>query len=84
MLVVAQPARGLDVAAARAVHDKLLDLREFGAGVVLISEDLDEILALSDRIAVLYGGAIKGVWSRSQAERSEIGAAMGGHFLDAA
>jgi ABC-type uncharacterized transport system ATPase subunit len=84
VLVVAQPARGLDVAAARAVHDKLLDLRESGAGVVLISEDLDEILALSDRIAVLYGGAIKGVWSRSQAERSEIGAAMGGHFLDAA
>src|SRR4029078_8404013 len=74
VLVVAHPTRGLDIAATRAVHDRLLDLRESGAGIILISEDLDEILALSDRIAVIYGGSIKGVWSRSQAERGDIGA----------
>jgi simple sugar transport system ATP-binding protein len=84
VFVVAQPTRGLDIAAARAVHDRLLDLRESGAGIILISEDLDEVLQLSDRVMVLYDGAIRGVWSRQDAARSDIGAAMGGHLLDAA
>ena len=75
---------GLDVAAARAVHDRLLDLRADGAGIILISEDLDEILQLSDRITVLFEGTVRGVWSRDQADRSSIGAAMGGHLLDVA
>jgi general nucleoside transport system ATP-binding protein len=82
--IVAQPTRGLDVAAARAVHDRLLELREAGAGIILISEDLDEILQLSDRVTVLFNGAVRGTWSRDQADRSDIGAAMGGHLLDAA
>jgi ABC-type uncharacterized transport system ATPase subunit len=84
VFIVAQPTRGLDIAAARAVHDRLLDLRETGAGIILISEDLDEILQLSDRVTVLYDGAIRGSWPRESAERSDIGAAMGGHLLDAA
>jgi simple sugar transport system ATP-binding protein len=84
VFIVAQPTRGLDIAAARAVHDRLLDLREDGAGIILISEDLDEILQLSDRVTVLFEGAVRGVWSRDQADRSVIGAAMGGHLLDAA
>jgi simple sugar transport system ATP-binding protein len=84
VFIVAQPTRGLDIAAARAVHDRLLDLRETGAGIILISEDLDEILQLSDRVTVLYDGAIRGSWPREGAERSDIGAAMGGHLLDAA
>jgi general nucleoside transport system ATP-binding protein len=82
--IVAQPTRGLDIAAARAVHDRLLELREAGAGIILISEDLDEILQLSDRVTVLFNGAVRGTWSRDQADRSDIGAAMGGHLLDAA
>ena len=84
VLIVAQPTHGLDIAAARAVHDRLLDLRAAGAGVILISEDLDEILQLSDRVTVLYAGSVRGMWTRSQAERGDIGAAMGGHLLDAA
>jgi simple sugar transport system ATP-binding protein len=84
VLVVAQPTRGLDIAATRAVHDRLLDLRASGAGIMLISEDLDEILRLCDRVAVLYGGCVRGTWARSQAERGAIGAAMGGHLLEAA
>ena len=81
VLVVAQPTRGLDIAATRAVHDRLLDLRAAGAAIMLISEDLDEILQLCDRVAVLYGGSTKGIWDRAQAKRGDIGAAMGGHFL---
>jgi simple sugar transport system ATP-binding protein len=84
VLIVAQPTRGLDVAAARAVHDRILELRASNAGVLVISEDLDEILQLADRIAVLYDGTIKQVWDRRSASRSAIGAIMGGHFLDAA
>jgi general nucleoside transport system ATP-binding protein len=84
VFIVAQPTRGLDIAAARAVHDRLLDLREAGAGIILISEDLDEILQLSDSVTVLYDGAIRGTWPRQKAERGDIGAVMGGHFLDAA
>jgi general nucleoside transport system ATP-binding protein len=84
VFIVAQPTRGLDIAAARAVHDRLLELREAGAGIILISEDLDEILQLSDRVTVLFNGAVRGTWSRDQADRSDIGAAMGGHLLDAA
>jgi simple sugar transport system ATP-binding protein len=84
VFIVAQPTRGLDIAAARSVHDRLLDLREAVAGIILISEDLDEILQLSDRVTVLYDGAIRGTWPRHKAERGEIGTAMGGHLLDAA
>lgn len=84
VFIVAQPTRGLDIAAARSVHDRLLDLREAGAGIILISEDLDEILQLSDRVTVLYDGAIRGTWPRHKAERGDIGTAMGGHLLDVA
>ncbi len=84
VFIVAQPTRGLDIAAAGAVHDRLLDLRESGAGIILISEDLDEILQLSDRVMVLYDGAICGTWHRQDANRGDIGAVMGGHLLDAA
>jgi general nucleoside transport system ATP-binding protein len=84
VFIVAQPTRGLDIAAARSVHDRLLDLREAGAGIILISEDLDEVLQLSDRVTVLYDGAIRGTWPRHKAERGDIGTAMGGHLLDAA
>lgn len=84
VLVVAQPTRGLDIAATRFVHDRLFALRDSGAAVLLLSEDLDEVLHLSDRVAVLYDGQVRGVWRRKEADRSKIGAVMGGHFLDAA
>lgn len=84
ILVVAQPTRGLDIAATRFVHDRLFAMRDAGAGVLLLSEDLDEVLHLSDRVAVLYDGQVRGVWRREEADRSKIGAVMGGHFLDAA
>ena len=59
-MVAVQPTRGLDVGAIEAVHRVLLDRREAGAAILLISEDLDEILALADRIDVMYEGRIVG------------------------
>ena len=57
VLVAAQPTRGLDVGAYRYVHERLTELRESGGGVLLISEDLDELRALADRIVVLLPAA---------------------------
>jgi simple sugar transport system ATP-binding protein len=63
VIIVAQPTRGLDVGATEYVRQKLLEQRQRGAAILLISEDLDEILELSDRIAVIYEGEIMGVVS---------------------
>ncbi len=58
VLIAAQPTRGLDVGAIEGVHQTLLDLRARGTAILLISEELDELLALSDRILVMYEGRI--------------------------
>jgi simple sugar transport system ATP-binding protein len=78
VLVVAQPTRGLDVAATEYVRSKLLEQRGEGAAILLISEDLDEILQLSDRIAVLYEGKIMGVRTAHGASPHELGLLMAG------
>ncbi len=78
VLVVASPTRGLDVAAIETVHTHLRTAASGGVGVLLISEDLDEILALSDRIAVLYEGAIVGELPAEGASVDEIGLLMAG------
>ncbi len=83
VLVVAQPTRGLDVGATEAVRKCLVDLREQGTAILLISEDLDEVLALSDRIAVMFGGRVVGVVPSEQATRARVGALMGGHVGEA-
>jgi simple sugar transport system ATP-binding protein len=58
VLVAVQPTRGLDVGAIEGVHQMLLDLRANGTGILLISEELEELLALADRILVMYEGRI--------------------------
>lgn len=78
VIIVAQPTRGLDVGATEYVRGKLLEQRERGAGILLISEDLDEILELSDRIAVIYEGQIMGILDADRAQREEIGLLMSG------
>jgi simple sugar transport system ATP-binding protein len=60
VIVAEQPTAGLDVKASEAVHEKLIDLRGGGAGVILVSSDLDEILKLSDRILVMFNGRVVG------------------------
>ncbi len=78
VIVVAQPTRGLDVGATEYVRSKLLEQRQRGAAILLISEDLDEILELSDRIAVIYEGEIRGVLPRAAADAERLGLLMSG------
>jgi simple sugar transport system ATP-binding protein len=78
VLVAAQPTRGLDIGATEYVHARLLEQRQKGTAILLISEDLDEILALSDRIAVIYEGNIMGVVDGDQATPEQLGLLMAG------
>ena len=78
LLVVASPTRGLDVGAIETVHEFLRDAAGDGVAVLLLSEDLDEILALADRIAVMYEGAVVGETWRDDADVEEIGLLMAG------
>ena len=82
LLVAASPTRGLDVAAVETVHEHLLEAADGGAGVLLISEDLDEILALNDRVVVMYEGELTEVADRQSIE--EIGLRMAGGAPEAA
>jgi len=77
-LIAAQPTRGLDIGATETVHRLLVELRDNGAGVLLVSEDLEEVLSLSDRIVVLCQGRVSGTLSASEATPEAIGLMMGG------
>jgi ABC-type uncharacterized transport system ATPase subunit len=77
-VVASQPTRGLDVGAMENIHQRLLHERERGAAILLISEDLDEIFALSDRIAVIYEGMIMGEVPAHEASREQVGLWMSG------
>ncbi len=74
----ARDLRGLDVGAIEYVHKRILEARESGAAILLISEDLDEIFLLADRIAVMYEGRIMGVAERDEASREQVGLWMSG------
>ena len=78
VLVVASPTRGLDVSAIEIVHGYLRDAAAAGVGILLISEDLDEIRSLADRVAVMYEGAIVGEVDPDRASVAEIGLLMAG------
>ena len=78
VLIAAQPTRGLDIGATEYVHKRLIEQRSEGTATLLISEDLDEILALSDRIAVIYEGRIMDVVNREQATAEGLGLLMAG------
>ncbi len=81
LILAIHPTHGLDVGATEGVHRTLLEAREKGVGVLLISEDLDEILLLSDRVAVMHSGKIKGIFETQTADRNQIGALMAGSSL---
>jgi simple sugar transport system ATP-binding protein len=78
LIVAAQPTRGLDVRSTEFVRQQLVASAERGAGVLVISEDLDELMALADRIVVLYEGSVAAVVARERFERHELGALMVG------
>lgn len=78
VVIAAQPTRGLDIGAIEYVHETLLAQREQGTAILLISEDLDEILGLSDRIAVIFEGRIMGEVSGEEATAEQLGLMMAG------
>ncbi|MBB6675461.1 ABC transporter ATP-binding protein [Cohnella nanjingensis] len=78
LMVAVHPTQGLDVGATEGVHRLLAQLRSEDRSVLLISEDLDEVMQLSDRILVLYGGRIVGEMPRGEADRERIGMYMAG------
>ncbi len=78
IVIVSQPTRGLDVGATDYVRETLLKQRDRGAAVLLLSEDLEEIMALSDRIAVIYNGRIMGVLPAQEATAEKLGLMMTG------
>lgn len=81
LMIAVHPSQGLDVGATEAIHQMLLQLRRSGGGILLISEDLDEVMQLSDKILVLYNGKVNGMIERGQANKEYIGQLMAG--LDA-
>ena len=74
LVIASQPTRGIDVGAAEFVHSELRRRRDEGAGVLMFSADLDELLAVADRIVVMYGGRIAG----ESGDEHEIGLLMAG------
>ncbi len=78
VLIASQPTRGVDIGSTEYIHQRLVEQRDAGTAILLISEDLDEVRALSDRIAVMYEGRITGVVERDQATVEQIGLMMAG------
>lgn len=78
LVVAAHPTRGLDIASTVYIRELLVKMRDEGKGVLLISADLDEIMMLSDRIAVMYEGEFMGIGKAEELSREEVGMMMGG------
>lgn len=78
VLIAAQPTRGVDIGASEYIHQRLLKQRDQGTATLLISEDLDEIRALSDRIAVIFEGKIMGIVDAATATSEQLGLMMAG------
>ena len=81
LIIAAHPTRGLDINAGQFVHQQLIDARNRSKGILLISADLEELLILSDRIAVMYNGKIVGILQPSATDEAELGALMLGGSL---
>jgi len=78
VLIANQPTRGLDVGSIEYIHRTLVEMRDNGVGILLISAELDEIMSLSDRIAVMYEGEIVATLDAKDATREELGLLMAG------
>jgi ABC-type uncharacterized transport system ATPase subunit len=82
LLVAAQPTRGLDVGSIEYIHRRIVEKRDEGAAVLIVSTELDEVLALADRIAVMYQGRIVAVLDQADATPEKLGLLMGGAQLE--
>lgn len=77
-VIAAHPVRGLDIGATEYVHERLIAERDRGSAVLLVSTELDEVISLSDRIAVMYEGRIMGILEKSEFDITRIGMMMAG------
>lgn len=78
LLIASQPTRGLDVGAIEYIHKKLVEERDRGKAVLLVSLEMEEVLSLSDRIAVIFEGEIVGELDIAQADENKLGLMMAG------
>jgi general nucleoside transport system ATP-binding protein len=82
ILIANQPTRGLDVGSIEYIHQTLVEMRDKGLGILLVSAELDEIMSLSDRIAVMYEGEVVAILDAKQATREELGLLMAGSKVE--
>jgi ABC-type uncharacterized transport system ATPase subunit len=82
LLIASQPTRGLDVGSVEYIHKRILAARDAGAAILLVSSELDEIVALSDRIAVMYKGRLTGLVDPDEVTRQQLGLLMAGYAND--
>ena len=82
LIVVVYPARGLDVGATEAIHKILMELRDRGTAILLVSEDLDELMKLSDRVGVMSGGRLVGNFPIEETDLEEVGLLMMGLYRE--
>jgi len=78
LVIASQPTRGLDVGSIEYIHSQLVQKRDQGAGVLLVSAELDEVLSLADRVIVMFDGRIMGIVPSATATKEEIGLLMAG------
>ena len=78
LVVASQPTRGLDVGSIEYIHRRIIEQRDAGAAILIVSTELDEVLALGDRVAVMYSGRIVGVLPSGKATKEAVGMLMGG------
>ncbi len=78
LLIASQPTRGLDVGSIEYIHRRIIEKRDQGTAVLLVSTELDEIMGLSDRIAVMYRGKIVDVMSAQAVTKEQVGLLMAG------
>ena len=82
LLIASQPTRGLDVGSIEYIHERIVQKRDEGVAVLIVSVELDEVLALADRVAVMYAGRIVEVLDGDAATRESVGLAMTGSTGD--
>jgi simple sugar transport system ATP-binding protein len=82
LVILSQPTRGLDVGSIQYIHGRAVARRDAGSGVLLVSSELDEVLALADRVAVMYRGRIVGVLEGERLTRENVGLLMAGQSID--
>ncbi len=76
LVIASQPTRGVDVGSIEYIHAQIIEQRDKGAAVLIVSSELDEVMALSDRILVLFEGRIAGEFDAATASTTEVGLAM--------